>query len=212
MIPLEDKKIIADFSNLQLHNEKSKYYKITEHNGSYYVTGFSEKGKEFFNNLQIIVIPKTIDNKKIVGLGKYCFGKMGKVKTIYLSPYIDILAKKSLSFENRSKNAIMKDIVEYDNEKQHFSPSIICQEAFSHSKFGAIPEHIFDKITKLPTYCFANSIVTDILIFPKCLKAIGFGAFWCATINNIFFSSNQPLEINDYSFYNSKISKIIIKT
>ena len=155
------------------------------------VTGLSDSGKAKLENNKDLVIPaKDSDGKKVQGVGKEAFKKMGLT---------------SVQFPENVKTA---NDTNWDSSVKERGDFFIGNLAFqgNNLKEVTLPEGVF----YVATNGFSRNPNLKEVTFPSTIKLIGNSAFAACAIENLNFSENTdfPLAIDNIAFFNNKIKSV----
>lgn len=168
-------------------NDNEAYLKTTV----WVVTGLSDSGKAKLENNKDLVIPaKDSDGKKVQGVGKEAFKKMGLT---------------SVQFPENVKTA---NDTNWDSSVKERGDFFIGNLAFqgNNLKEVTLPEGVF----YVATNGFSRNPNLKEVTFPSTIKLIGNSAFAACAIENLNFSENTdfPLAIDNIAFFNNKIKSV----
>lgn len=168
-------------------NDNEAYLKTTV----WVVTGLSDSGKAKLENNKDLVIPaKDSDGKKIQGVGKEAFKKMGLT---------------SVQFPENVKTA---NDTNWDSSVKERGDFFIGNLAFqgNNLKEVTLPEGVF----YVATNGFSRNPNLKEVTFPSTIKLIGNSAFAACAIEKLNFSENTdfPLAIDNIAFFNNKIKSV----
>lgn len=168
-------------------NDNEAYLKTTV----WVVTGLSDSGKAKLENNKDLVIPaKDSDGKKVQGVGKEAFKKMGLT---------------SVQFPENVKTA---NDTNWDSSVKERGDFFIGNLAFqgNNLKEVTLPEGVF----YVATNGFSRNPDLKEVTFPSTIKLIGNSAFAACAIENLNFSENTdfPLAIDNIAFFNNKIKSV----
>lgn len=168
-------------------NDNEAYLKTTV----WVVTGLSDSGKAKLENNKDLVIPaKDSDGKKVQGVGKYAFKKMGLT---------------SVQFPENVKTA---NDTNWDSSVKERGDFFIGNLAFqgNNLKEVTLPEGVF----YVATNGFSRNPNLKEVTFPSTIKLIGNSAFAACAIEKLNFSENTdfPLAIDNIAFFNNKIKSV----
>lgn len=155
------------------------------------VTGLSDSGKAKLENNKNLVIPaKDPDGKKVQGVGKEAFKKMGLT---------------SVQFPENVKTA---NDTNWDSSVKERGDFFIGNLAFqgNNLKEVTLPEGVF----YVATNGFSRNPNLKEVTFPSTIKLIGNSAFAACAIEKLNFSENTdfPLAIDNIAFFNNKIKSV----
>lgn len=168
-------------------NDTEAYLKTTV----WVVTGLSDSGKAKLENNKDLVIPaKDPDGKKVQGVGKEAFKKMGLT---------------SVQFPENVKTA---NDTNWDSSVKERGDFFIGNLAFqgNNLKEVTLPEGVF----YVATNGFSRNPNLKEVTFPSTIKLIGNSAFAACAIEKLNFSENTdfPLAIDNIAFFNNKIKSV----
>lgn len=168
-------------------NDNEAYLKTTV----WVVTGLSDSGKAKLENNKDLVIPaKDSDGKKVQGVGKEAFKKMGLT---------------SVQFPENVKTA---NDTNWDSSVKERGDFFIGTLAFqgNNLKEVTLPEGVF----YVATNGFSRNPNLKEVTFPSTIKLIGNSAFAACAIEKLNFSENTdfPLAIDNIAFFNNKIKSV----
>lgn len=168
-------------------NDNEAYLKTTV----WVVTGLSDSGKAKLENNKDLVIPaKDSDGKKVQGVGKEAFKKMGLT---------------SVQFPENVKTA---NDTNWDSSVKERGDFFIGNLAFqgNNLKEVTLPEGVF----YVATNGFSRNPNLKEVTFPSTIKLIGNSAFAACVIEKLNFSENTdfPLAIDNIAFFNNKIKSV----
>lgn len=168
-------------------NDNEAYLKTTV----WVVTGLSDSGKAKLENNKDLVIPaKDSDGKKVQGVGKEAFKKMGLT---------------SVQFPENVKTA---NDTNWDSSVKERGDFFIGNLAFqgNNLKEVTLPEGVF----YVATNGFSRNPNLKEVTFPSAIKLIGNSAFAACAIEKLNFSENTdfPLAIDNIAFFNNKIKSV----
>lgn len=168
-------------------NDTKAYLKTTV----WVVTGLSDSGKAKLENNKDLVIPeKDPDGKKVQGVGKGAFKKMGLT---------------SVQFPENVKTA---NDTNWDSSVKERGDFFIGNLAFqgNNLKEVTLPEGVF---YVAPNGFSKNPNLKEVT-FPSTIKLIGNSAFAACAIEKLNFSENTdfPLAIDNIAFFNNKIKSV----
>ena len=168
-------------------NDNEAYLKTTV----WVVTGLSDSGKAKLENNKDLVIPaKDSDGKKVQGVGKEAFKKMGLT---------------SVQFPENVKTA---NDTSWDSSVKERGDFFIGNLAFqgNNLKEVTLPEGVF----YVATNGFSRNPNLKEVTFPSTIKLIGNSAFAACAIEKLNFSENTdfPLAIDNIAFFNNKIKSV----
>lgn len=168
-------------------NDSEAYLKTTV----WVVTGLSDSGKAKLENNKDLVIPaKDSDGKKVQGVGKEAFKKMGLT---------------SVQFPENVKTA---NDTNWDSSVKERGDFFIGNLAFqgNNLKEVTLPEGVF----YVATNGFSRNPNLKEVTFPSTIKLIGNSAFAACAIEKLNFSENtdSPLAIDNIAFFNNKIKSV----
>lgn len=168
-------------------NDTTAYLKTTV----WVVTGLSDSGKAKLENNKDLVIPeKDPDGKKVQGVGKDAFKKMGLT---------------SVQFPENVKTA---NDTNWDSSVKERGDFFIGNLAFQGNdlKEVTLPEGVF----YVATNGFSRNPNLKEVTFPSTIKLIGNSAFAACAIEKLNFSENTdfPLAIDNIAFFNNKIKSV----
>ncbi len=168
-------------------NDNEAYLKTTV----WVVTGLSDSGKAKLENNKDLVIPaKDSDGKKVQGVGKDAFKKMGLT---------------SVQFPENVKTA---NDTNWDSSVKERGDFFIGNLAFqgNNLKEVTLPEGVF----YVATNGFSRNPNLKEVTFPSTIKLIGNSAFAACAIEKLNFSENTdfPLAIDNIAFFNNKIKSV----
>lgn len=168
-------------------NDSEAYLKTTV----WVVTGLSDSGKAKLENNKDLVIPaKDSDGKKVQGVGKEAFKKMGLT---------------SVQFPENVKTA---NDTNWDSSVKERGDFFIGNLAFqgNNLKEVTLPEGVF----YVATNGFSRNPNLKEVTFPSTIKLIGNSAFAACAIEKLNFSENTdfPLAIDNIAFFNNKIKSV----
>lgn len=172
---------------LRPSNDNEAYLKTTV----WVVTGLSDSGKAKLENNKDLVIPaKDSDGKKVQGVGKEAFKKMGLT---------------SVQFPENVKTA---NDTNWDSSVKERGDFFIGNLAFqgNNLKEVILPEGVF----YVATNGFSRNPNLKEVTFPSTIKLIGNSAFAACAIEKLNFSENTdfPLAIDNIAFFNNKIKSV----
>ena len=155
------------------------------------VTGLSDSGKAKLENNKDLVIPaKDSDGKKVQGVGKEAFKKMGLT---------------SVQFPENVKT---DNDTNWDSSVKERGDFFIGNLAFqgNNLKEVTLPEGVF----YVATNGFSRNPNLKEVTFPSTIKLIGNSAFAACAIEKLNFSENTdfPLAIDNIAFFNNKIKSV----
>ena len=155
------------------------------------VTGLSDSGKAKLENNKDLVIPaKDPDGKKVQGVGKEAFKKMGLT---------------SVQFPENVKTA---NDTNWDSSVKERGDFFIGNLAFQGNdlKEVTLPEGVF----YVATNGFSRNPNLKEVTFPSTIKLIGNSAFAACAIEKLNFSENTdfPLAIDNIAFFKNKIKSV----
>lgn len=155
------------------------------------VTGLSDSGKAKLENNKDLVIPaKDSDGKKVQGVGKEAFKKMGLT---------------SVQFPENVKT---DNDTNWDSSVKERGDFFIGNLAFqgNNLKEVTLPEGVF----YVATNGFSRNPNLKEVTFPSTIKLIGNSAFAVCAIEKLNFSENTdfPLAIDNIAFFNNKIKSV----
>lgn len=168
-------------------NDTEAYLKTTV----WVVTGLSDSGKAKLENNKDLVIPaKDSDGKKVQGVGKEAFKKMGLT---------------SVQFPENVKTA---NDTNWDSSVKERGDFFIGNLAFQGNdlKEVTLPEGVF----YVATNGFSRNPNLKEVTFPSTIKLIGNSAFAACAIEKLNFSENTdfPLAIDNVAFFSNKIKSV----
>lgn len=168
-------------------NDTEAYLKTTV----WVVTGLSDSGKAKLENNKDLVIPaKDPDGRKVQGVGKEAFKKMGLT---------------SVQFPEKVKTA---NDTNWDSSVKERGDFFIGNLAFqgNNLKEVTLPEGVF----YVATNGFSRNPNLKEVTFPSTIKLIGNSAFAACAIEKLNFSENTdfPLAIDNIAFFNNKIKSV----
>lgn len=168
-------------------NDNEAYLKTTV----WVVTGLSDSGKAKLENNKDLVIPaKDSDGKKVQGVGKEAFKKIGLT---------------SVQFPENVKTA---NDTNWDSSVKERGDFFIGNLAFqgNNLKEVTLPEGVF----YVATNGFSRNPNLKEVTFPSTIKLIGNSAFAACAIEKLNFSENTdfPLAIDNIAFFNNKIKSV----
>lgn len=168
-------------------NDTEAYLKTTV----WVVTGLSDSGKAKLENNKDLVIPaKDPDGKKVQGVGKEAFKKMGLT---------------SVQFPENVKTA---NDTNWDSSVKERGDFFIGNLAFQGNdlKEVTLPEGVF----YVATNGFSRNPNLKEATFPSTIKLIGNSAFAACAIEKLNFSENTdfPLAIDNIAFFKNKIKSV----
>lgn len=168
-------------------NDTEAYLKTTV----WVVTGLSDSGKAKLENNKNLVIPeKDPTGKKVQGVGKDAFKKMGLT---------------SVQFPENVKTA---NDTNWDSSVKERGDFCIGNLAFqgNNLKEVTLPEGVF---YVAPNGFSKNPNLKEVT-FPSTIKVIGNSAFAACAIEKLNFSENTdfPLAIDNIAFFNNKIKSV----
>lgn len=168
-------------------NDSEAYLKTTV----WVVTGLSDSGKAKLENNEDLVIPaKDSDGKKVQGVGKEAFKKMGLT---------------SVQFPENVKT---DNDTNWDSSVKERGDFFIGNLAFqgNNLKEVTLPEGVF----YVATNGFSRNPNLKEVTFPSTIKLIGNSAFAACAIEKLNFSENTdfPLAIDNIAFFNNKIKSV----
>lgn len=168
-------------------NDNEAYLKTTV----WVVTGLSDSGKAKLESNKDLVIPaKDSDGKKVQGVGKEAFKKMGLT---------------SVQFPENVKTA---NDTNWDSSVKERGDFFIGNLAFqgNNLKEVTLPEGVF----YVATNGFSRNPNLKEVTFPSTIKLIGNSAFAACAIEKLNFSENTdfPLAIDNIAFFNNKIKSV----
>lgn len=168
-------------------NDTEAYLKTTV----WVVTGLSDSGKTKLENNKDLVIPeKDPDGKKVQGVGKDAFKKMGLI---------------SVQFPENVKTS---NDTNWDSSVKERGDFFIGNLAFQGNdlKEVTLPEGVF---YVAPNGFSKNPNLKEVT-FPSTIKLIGNSAFAACAIEKLNFSENTdfPLAIDNIAFFNNKIKSV----
>ena len=168
-------------------NDNEAYLKTTV----WVVTGLSDSGKAKLENNKNLVIPeKDPTGKKVQGVGKDAFKKMGLT---------------SVQFPENVKTA---NDTNWDSSVKERGDFFIGNLAFqgNNLKEVTLPEGVF----YVATNGFSRNPNLKEVTFPSTIKLIGNSAFAACAIEKLNFSENTdfPLAIDNIAFFNNKIKSV----
>ncbi|MEE1374929.1 MAG: leucine-rich repeat protein [Clostridia bacterium] len=168
-------------------NDTEAYLKTTV----WVVTGLSDSGKAKLENNKNLVIPeKDPTGKKVQGVGKDAFKKMGLT---------------SVQFPENVKTA---NDTNWDSSVKERGDFFIGNLAFqgNNLKEVTLPEGVF---YVAPNGFSKNPNLKEVT-FPSTIKLIGNSAFAACAIEKLNFSENTdfPLAIDNIAFFNNKIKSV----
>lgn len=168
-------------------NDTEAYLKTTV----WVVTGLSDSGKAKLENNKDLVIPeKDPDGKKVQGVGKDAFKKMGLT---------------SVQFPENVKTS---NDTNWDSSVKERGDFFIGNLAFQGNdlKEVTLPEGVF---YVAPNGFSKNPNLKEVT-FPSTIKLIGNSAFAACAIEKLNFSENTdfPLAIDNIAFFNNKIKSV----
>ncbi len=168
-------------------NDTEAYLKTTV----WVVTGLSDSGKAKLENNKDLVIPaKDPDGKKVQGVGKEAFKKMGLT---------------SVQFPENVKTA---NDTNWDSSVKERGDFFIGNLAFQGNdlKEVTLPEGVF----YVAPSGFASNPNLKEVTFPSTIKLIGNGAFGLCAIEKLNFSETTdfPLAIDNIAFFKNKIKSV----
>lgn len=168
-------------------NDTEAYLKTTV----WVVTGLSDSGKAKLENNKDLVIPeKDPTGKKVQGVGKDAFKKMGLT---------------SVQFPENVKTA---NDTNWDSSVKERGDFFIGNLAFqgNNLKEVTLPEGVF---YVAPNGFSKNPNLKEVT-FPSTIKLIGNSAFAACAIEKLNFSENTdfPLAIDNIAFFNNKIKSV----
>lgn len=168
-------------------NDTEAYLKTTV----WVVTGLSDSGKAKLENNKDLVIPaKDSDGKKVQGVGKEAFKKMGLT---------------SVQFPENVKTA---NDTNWDSSVKERGDFFIGNLAFQGNdlKEVTLPEGVF----YVATNGFSRNPNLKEVTFPSTIKLIGNSAFAACAIEKLNFSENTdfPLAIDNIAFFKNKIKSV----
>lgn len=168
-------------------NDTEAYLKTTV----WVVTGLSDSGKAKLENNKNLVIPeKDPTGKKVQGVGKDAFKKMGLT---------------SVQFPENVKTA---NDTNWDSSVKERGDFFIGNLAFqgNNLKEVTLPEGVF---YVAPNGFSKNPNMKEVT-FPSTIKLIGNSAFAACAIEKLNFSENTdfPLAIDNIAFFNNKIKSV----
>lgn len=168
-------------------NDNEAYLKTTV----WVVTGLSDSGKAKLENNKDLVIPaKDSDGKKVQGVGKEAFKKMG------------------LTFVQFPENVKTANDTNWDSSVKERGDFFIGNLAFqgNNLKEVTLPEGVF----YVATNGFSRNPNLKEVTFPSTIKLIGNSAFAACAIEKLNFSENTdfPLAIDNIAFFNNKIKSV----
>lgn len=168
-------------------NDNEAYLKTTV----WVVTGLSDSGKAKLENNKDLVIPaKDPDGKKIQGVGKEAFKKMGIT---------------SVQFPENVKTA---DDTNWDSNVKERGDFFIGNLAFQSNdlKEVTLPEGVF----YVATNGFSRNPNLKEVTFPSTIKMIGNSAFAACAIEKLNFpeTTDFPLAIDNIAFFKNKIKSV----
>lgn len=168
-------------------NDTEAYLKTTV----WVVTGLSDSGKAKLENNKDLVIPaKDPDGKKVQGVGKEAFKKMGLT---------------SVQFPENVKTA---NDTNWDSSVKERGDFFIGNLAFqgNNLKEVTLPEGVF----YVATNGFSRNPNLKEVTFPSTIKLIGNSAFAACAIEKLNFPENTdfPLAIDNIAFFNNKIKSV----
>lgn len=168
-------------------NDTKAYLKTTV----WVVTGLSDSGKTKLENNKDLVIPeKDPDGKKVQGVGKDAFKKMGLT---------------SVQFPENVKTS---NDTNWDSSVKERGDFFIGNLAFQGNdlKEVTLPEGVF---YVAPNGFSKNPNLKEVT-FPSTIKLIGNSAFVACAIEKLNFSENTdfPLAIDNIAFFNNKIKSV----
>ncbi|MGO5478892.1 leucine-rich repeat protein [Anaerovoracaceae bacterium HCP3S3_H6] len=168
-------------------NDTEAYLKTTV----WVVTGLSDSGKAKLENNKDLVIPaKDPDGKKVQGVGKEAFKKMGLT---------------SVQFPENVKTA---NDTNWDSSVKERGDFFIGNLAFQGNdlKEVTLPEGVF----YVATNGFSRNPNLKEVTFPSTIKLIGNSAFAACAIEKLNFSENTdfPLAIDNIAFFKNKIKSV----
>lgn len=168
-------------------NDSEAYLKTTV----WVVTGLSDSGKAKLENNKDLVIPaKDSDGKKVQGVGKEAFKKMGLT---------------SVQFPENVKT---DNDTNWDSSVKERGDFFIGNLAFqgNNLKEVTLPEGVF----YVATNGFSRNPNLKEVTFPSTIKLIGNSAFAACAIEKMNFSENTdfPLAIDNIAFFNNKIKSV----
>lgn len=168
-------------------NDNEAYLKTTV----WVVTGLSDSGKAKLENNKDLVIPaKDSDGKKVQGVGKEAFKKMGLT---------------SVQFPENVKTA---NDTNWDSSVKERGDFFIGNLAFQGNNLREVtlPEGVF----YVATNGFSRNPNLKEVTFPSTIKLIGNSAFAACAIEKLNFSENTdfPLAIDNIAFFNNKIKSV----
>lgn len=168
-------------------NDSEAYLKTTV----WVVTGLSDSGKAKLENNKDLVIPaKDSDGKKVQGVGKEAFKKMGLT---------------SVQFPENVKT---DNDTNWDSSVKERGDFFIGNLAFqgNNLKEVTLPEGVF----YVATNGFSRNPNLKEVTFPSTIKLIGNSAFAACAIEKLNFSENTdfPLAIDNIAFFNNKIKSV----
>ena len=168
-------------------NDNEAYLKTTV----WVVTGLSDSGKAKLESNKDLAIPaKDSDGKKVQGVGKEAFKKMGLT---------------SVQFPENVKTA---NDTNWDSSVKERGDFFIGNLAFqgNNLKEVTLPEGVF----YVATNGFSRNPNLKEVTFPSTIKLIGNSAFAACAIEKLNFSENTdfPLAIDNIAFFNNKIKSV----
>lgn len=168
-------------------NDTEAYLKTTV----WVVTGLSDSGKAKLENNKNLVIPeKDPTGKKVQGVGKDAFKKMGLT---------------SVQFPENVKTA---NDTNWDSSVKERGDFFIGNLAFqgNNLKEVTLPEGVF----YVAPNGFSKNPNLKKVTFPSTIKLIGNSAFAACAIEKLNFSENTdfPLAIDNIAFFNNKIKSV----
>lgn len=168
-------------------NDTEAYLKTT----IWVVTGLSDSGKAKLENNKDLVIPaKDSDGKKVQGVGKDAFKKLGLT---------------SVQFPENVKTS---NDTNWDSSVKERGDFFIGNLAFQGNdlKEVTLPEGVF---YVAPNGFSKNPNLKEVT-FPSTIKLIGNSAFAACAIEKLNFSENTdfPLAIDNIAFFNNKIKSV----
>ena len=178
---------IGDNEKICPSNDTKAYLKTTV----WVVTGLSDSGKAKLENNKDLVIPaKDPDGKKVQGVGKEAFKKMGLT---------------SVQFPENVKTA---NDTNWDSNVKERGDFFIGNLAFQSNdlKEVTLPEGVF----YIATNGFSKNPNLKEVTFPSTIKLIGNSAFAACAIDTLNFpeTTDFPLAIDNIAFFKNKIKSV----
>lgn len=147
-----------------------------------------------------VVIPDTINGKKVIGIGEKAYFDCKTMKTLYLSDGIEFIEDGAFAnCKNLQKIIFPKTLIRIGSENSDTKWNSNNKGAFENS--GVTKLSFPERLEKIGRYSFSRCNKLTSIEFPLSLKKIGVAAFsFCSALKRVVL--NEGLEIIEESVFN----------